>query len=136
MSSTIIPTLRYRNTRQMTDWLCETFGFARHLVIEDGADGVTHAELTLGSGMVMLGQERDDAFGQLQVPPSADRPVTESPYLVVPDVDAVYDRARAAGAEIVMEIRDEDYGGRHFSCRDPEGQLWNFGSYDPWTKQP
>jgi uncharacterized glyoxalase superfamily protein PhnB len=50
----------------------------------------------------------------------------------VPDADEIYRRAKAAGAEIVIEIKDEDYGGRVFSCRDPEGHLWNIGSYDPW----
>src|SRR4249920_3684601 len=46
----------------------------------------------------------------------------------VPDADTVYRRAKAARAEIVVEIKDEDYGGRVFSCRDPEGHLWNI----PW----
>ena len=54
-------------------------------------------------------------------------------HLVVRDADQVYRQAKAAGAEIVIEIKDEDYGGRVFSCRDPEGHLWNVGSYDPWN---
>ena len=58
---------------------------------------------------------------------------TQSPYIIVEDVDAHYARAVAAGAEIVMDIKDEDYGGRGYSCRDPEGHVWNFGSYDPWA---
>jgi len=48
------------------------------------------------------------------------------------DADVLYQRAKASGAEIVMDIKDEDYGGRGFSCRAPEGHLWNFGTYDPW----
>src|SRR5262245_54668997 len=59
---------------------------------------------------------------------------TQSPHLVVADADAIYHRAVAAGAEIVIEIKDEDYGGRGFCCRDPEGHLWNVGTYDPWKK--
>ncbi len=133
MSSTVIPTLRYRNAPQMIDWLCETFGFARHFVVEDGSGGIAHAQLTLGAGMIMLGTARDDAFGQLQGTPAGLGGTTQSPYVVVADADAVFAKAKAAGAEIVMPIRDEDYGGRHFSCRDPEGHLWNFGSYDPWV---
>ena len=133
MSSTVIPTLRYRNAPQMIDWLCETFGFARHLVVEDGSGGTAHAQLTLGAGMIMLGTARDDAFGQLQGTPAGLGGTTQSPYVVVADADAVYVKAKAAGAEIVMPIRDEDYGGRHFSCRDPESHLCNFGSYDPWS---
>jgi uncharacterized glyoxalase superfamily protein PhnB len=116
----------------MIDWLCEVFGFARHAVYEDGHGGIAHAQLTLGPGMIMLGSMRDDEFGRLPSTPASLGATTQSPYLVVPDADEVYRRAKAAGADIVMEIRDEDYGGRGFSCRDPEGHLWNVGSYDPW----
>ena len=58
---------------------------------------------------------------------------TQSAYVIVEDADAHYARAKAAGAEIVVEIEDQDYGGRLYSCRDPEGHLWNFGTYDPWA---
>jgi uncharacterized glyoxalase superfamily protein PhnB len=135
MSSTVVPTLRYRDAHRMIGWLCEVFGFARHAVYEDGQGGIAHAQLTLGSGMIMLGSARDDEFGRLQATPTALGGTTQSPYLVVSDADEVYRRAKAAGAEIVIEIKDEDYGGRGFSCRDPEGHLWNIGTYDPW-KEP
>ena len=132
MSSTVVPTLRYRDAHRMIGWLCEVFGFARHAVYEDGQGGIAHAQLTLGSGMIMLGSARDDEFGRLQSTPAALGGTTQSPYLVVSNADEVYRRAKAARAEIVIEIKDEDYGGRGFSCRDPEGHLWNVGSYDPW----
>jgi uncharacterized glyoxalase superfamily protein PhnB len=135
MSSTVVPTLRYRDAHRMIGWLCDVFGFARHAVYEDGQGGVAHAQLTLGSGMIMLGSARDDEFGRLQSTPSALGGTTQSPYIVVSDADEVYRRAKMAEAEIVMEIKDEDYGGRVFSCRDPEGHLWNIGTYDPW-KEP
>ena len=57
---------------------------------------------------------------------------TQSSYVVVNDADAVYASAKAGGAKIVIDIKDEDYGGRGFSCFDMEGHLWNFGTYDPW----
>jgi uncharacterized glyoxalase superfamily protein PhnB len=84
--------------------------------------------------MIMLGSVRagDDPFGRIQQTPGALGGTTQSPYLVVPDADDVYRRARAAGAKIVINIKDEDYGGRGFSCLDPEGHLWNIGTYDPW----
>lgn len=132
MSSTVIPCLRYRDAPRMIDWLCEALGFDRHAVYEDGNGDIAHAQLKLGSGMVMLGSARDDAFGCLQATPDALGGTTQSPYLVVPDADAAYRRAKAAGAEIVMEIEDKDYGGRGFSCRDPERHLWSIGSYNPW----
>lgn len=128
----VIPTMRYEDAPKMIDWLCNAFGFARHLVVEDGDGGVAHAQLTRGNGMIMLGTARDDSFGALQSTARALGGVSQSPYIIVDDVDAVCERARTAGAEITMEPKDEDYGGRAFSCRDPEGQLWNFGSYDPW----
>jgi len=114
--------------------LCKAFGFERRLVVEDGKGGIAHAQLTLGPGMIMLvtAWGDDDPFGRLQSTPAALGGTTQSPYLVVRDADEAYRRAKAAGAEIVIEIKDEDYGGRGFSCRDPEGHLWNVGSYDPW----
>jgi uncharacterized glyoxalase superfamily protein PhnB len=133
MSGNIIPTLRYADAPRMIGWLCDTFGFGRHMVVEDGQGGIAHAQLTLGNGMIMLGSARDDPFGKVQRTPGALGGTTQSPYIVVPDADLVYRSARSAGAEIVVEIKDEDYGGRGFSCRDPEGHLWNFGTYDPWN---
>lgn len=130
MSSTIIPCLRYADAKAMIDWLCDTFGFTAHLVVPDESGGITHAQLTLGGGMIMLGSARDSAYDRELGSPAGG---SESPYVVVPDADAIYAKAKAAGATIVMEIADQDYGGRLFSCRDPEGYLWNIGSYDPWA---
>lgn len=132
MTANIIPTMRYRDAPKMIDWLCEAFGFERHLIVEDGAGGIAHAQLTLGGGMIMLGSVCADAFGTLQTSPADLGGTTQSPYIVVADADEVYAHAKSQGAEIVYDIRDEDYGGRGFSCRDPEGHLWNFGTYDPW----
>jgi uncharacterized glyoxalase superfamily protein PhnB len=131
--SNIIPTMRYHDAPAAIQWLCEAFGFERHLVVpgEDGA--IAHAQLTLGSGMIMLGSARDDDFGCLLKTARQAGANTQSPYIVVEEIDEHYQRAKARGAEIVMEIADQDYGGRLYSARDPEGYLWNFGSYDPWA---
>jgi uncharacterized glyoxalase superfamily protein PhnB len=132
----IIPTMRYRDASAAIEWLGKAFGFDKHLVVEGDAGAIAHAQLVLGGGMIMLGSARDDAFGQVQQPPGDPQSVvTQSAYLIVDDADAVYQRAVAAGAVIVSDIKDEDYGGRGFSCRDPEGQLWNFGTYDPWAEE-
>jgi uncharacterized glyoxalase superfamily protein PhnB len=134
MSSIIIPCLGYRDAPRMITWLCDSFGFKRHAVYEDGKGGILHAELTFGAGMIMLGSEgsSSEEFGRLQKIPAILGGTTQSPYVVVPDADEIYRRAKENGAEIVIEIKDESYGGRGFSCRDPEGHLWNFGTYDPW----
>nr|WP_300309201.1 VOC family protein [Halomonas sp.] len=133
MSSRIIPTLRYQDAASATEWLCKAFGFERHLVVTDDDGQVEHAQLTLNGDMIMLGPVRDGPFDELQKTPGAVGGVgTQSPYIVVDDVDAHYRRAVDAGAEVMMEPEDQGYGGRLYSCRDPEGHLWNFGSYDPW----
>lgn len=134
MSSVIIPTLKYEDAPAAIEWLCRAFGFEKHLVAP-GEDGlINHAQLTFKNGMIMLGSVRDSEFDQLQKTPRAVGGAgTQSPYIVVEDVDAHCAVARAAGAEIVMEPVDEDYGGRLYACRDPEGHLWNFGTYDPWA---
>lgn len=133
MTISIIPTMRYANATRMIDWLCDAFGFERHAVYEDGEGGIAHAQLTFGSGMIMLADDTDGEFSQYQSTPQSLGGTTQSAYLVVADVDAVCERARAAGARIVIGPRDEDYGGRGFVCIDPEGQVWSFGSYDPWA---
>lgn len=127
----IIPTLKYRNALQMIDWLGRAFGFEKHAVYADG-DVVHHAQLVLGQGMIMLGSAGSSDFDELLKPAAPGKPVTQSVYVIVPDADAHHARAVAAGAEIVRPLADADYGGRGYSCRDPEGQVWNFGTYDPW----
>ncbi len=133
---TIIPTLRYKNARAAIDWLKSAFGFEEKLVVPGEGDTIAHAQLTLGNGMIMLGSSSDDDFGCLQQPPSSlTGPVFQSPYIIVSDIENHYEHARAAGANIAMPLKAEDYGGKGYSCWDAEGHLWNFGSYDPWTDQ-
>jgi uncharacterized glyoxalase superfamily protein PhnB len=84
--------------------------------------------------MVMLGSVVESEYGaRIRQPDEIGGFETQSAYLVVSDADEVYARAKAAGAEIIIEIKDEDYGGRGFSCKDLEGHLWNIGTYDPWS---
>jgi uncharacterized glyoxalase superfamily protein PhnB len=128
----IIPALRYREAAAAIDWLCAVFGFARKMVVPGESGRVAHAELTLGNGMIMLGDVETE-YGRLVAAPSKGEPVTQGIYVVVDDVDAHYARARQAGAEIVIDIKTQDYGGRDYTARDPEGHVWTFGCYDPWA---
>ena len=131
--STIIPALRYRDAPSAIEWLCQAFGFRKQLVVPNEDGTIAHAQLTLGSGMVMLGSAVDSEFGRLiKQPDGGDGAETQSPYIIVSDADVVYERVKAQGGRIVLDIKDEDYGGRGFSCLDPEGHLWNVGSYNPW----
>jgi uncharacterized glyoxalase superfamily protein PhnB len=132
---TIIPCLRYRDAPAAIEWLSETFGFEKQLVVPNEDGSIAHAQLSLGNGMIMLGSvlNADTELGLLmKQPDEIGGAETQCSYMIVSDADAVYARARAAGAQIVIEIKDEDYGGRGFSCRDLEGHIWNIGTYDPW----
>jgi len=131
--STIIPCLRYRDAHAAIDWLQRAFGFTAQAVYADG-DIVMHAQLVFGGGMIMLGSaERDSAWSQHSAhPDEVGGRQTQSACVIVHDVDAHHARAVAAGARIVIDIADQDYGGRGYACADPEGYLWWFGSYDPW----
>ena len=133
MAKSAIPSLRYKDANAAIEWLCEAFGFQKHLVVPAEGGGVGHAQLVWGETMVMLSSMRDDEFGALLASAQDAGGSTQSTYFVVDAIDAHYEQAVAAGAEIVMAIRDEDYGGRVYSAKDPEGNLWNFGSYDPWA---
>lgn len=129
----IVPSLRYQDAPAAIEFLYEVFGFARRLVVPGPEGTIRHAQLTLGDGMIMLGSAQNRDFGPHVKTPHEVGANTQSAYVIVPEIDAHYERAKAAGAEIVMEIEDMDYGGRLYSALDPEGNLWHFGSYDPWA---
>jgi uncharacterized glyoxalase superfamily protein PhnB len=132
---TIIPTLRYRDAVAAIDWLCDAFGFERHMVVPGENGTIGHAQLTCGRGMIMLGSAYDDDLGKLQKTPSEVGGLnTQSPYIVVPDADARYDRTKASGAKIMIDIEDASYGGRGYSCSDLESNLRHFGTYGPWAE--
>ena len=132
--STVMPAMRYRDANAAIDWLCNVLGFEKHAVYPGPGNTVGHAELTLGGGMIMLGSERDDAYGRgFKSPRDAGDVETRSAYVVVKDVDEVYARAKAAGGRIVREIQNTDYGSREFTVKDPEGHSWSVGTYDPWA---
>ncbi|WP_199098676.1 VOC family protein [Dyella sp. ASV21] len=132
--STVIPGMRYRHAHAAIDWLCKTFGFTAHAVYDDDQGGVAHAQLTYGSGMIMLGSVRDDAHSKrMAQPDETGGRSTQSVYVVVKDCRAHYEQAKAAGAVIEDDYSEKDYGGAGYSCRDLEGHLWSFGSYDPWA---
>jgi uncharacterized glyoxalase superfamily protein PhnB len=121
----------------MIDWLCRAFGFEKQAVYA-GADGVVmHSQLTFGNGMIMVGSvvNGSPASKLLKQPDEIGGAETQAPYLVVSDIDAIYASARKAGATIVIELEEKDYGGKAFSCTDPEGHVWHVGTYDPWESQ-
>lgn len=132
--SSIIPSARYRDAYAAIEWLCNVFGFAKKAVYGDG-EVVHHGELTLGQGMFMIGSEGkhggefDRAMTSLAETGGRE---TVGLCVIVEDCAAVYERAKAAGAEIVQELNKPEYGGEAFACKDLEGHIWWVGSYNPW----
>jgi uncharacterized glyoxalase superfamily protein PhnB len=119
------PALRYRDAPAAIDFLIDAFGFqllVRYPGPEEGS--VAHAELRWpGGGGIMLGSVRPDS-SIAELPPG-----TGSIYIAAEDIDGLYKRSLATGATVVREIREEEYGSRGFTVRDPEGVHWSFGTY-------
>ena len=121
----IYPVLKYSDAPAAIDFLERAFGFQRHAVHEGDAGAIVHGELRFGDQVVMVSSA------------GADNPIYDqglgrtTVYVAVDEVDALHDTAKAAGAEIVLAPTDQDYGSRDFSARDPEGNIWSFGTYRP-----
>lgn len=133
----IIPNLLYEDAPAAIDFLCKAFGFEKRAVFADDRDSriIQHAQLVLDGNMIMLstyGKSDYTALAGLKTVRLAGGN-TQIPYIVIDDVDAHAARARAAGADIFMEPTAQDYGGSNYSARDPEGNVWSFGNYDPWA---
>ena len=134
--ASVIPTVRYRDVGAAVEWLHEAFGLEPHRLVKDSRGAVLYGELTFGGGMVMVAPIQDSPLGKLMVQPDEIGGVeTQICYLFVEDARAHNARAREAGADIVLDIEAETNGGRGYSCRDLEGHIWNFGTYDPWVQQ-
>jgi uncharacterized glyoxalase superfamily protein PhnB len=131
--SAVIPGLRYKDAHAMIAWLERAFGFVRHAVYDGPENTVMHAELTFGTGMIMIGSDSNAGWREHAIHPQAtDGRVTTSLSLIVEDCRPIYASAKAAGATVVRELAEMEYGGRSFLVRDPEGYLWSVGEYDPW----
>lgn len=124
---TVWPVLTYRDAPAAIAFLTKAFGFEERAVYtrDDDASVVEHAQLRWADGGgIMLGTagKDDSPFGRRT-------PGNDSVYVVCTDPDALFERATGAGAEVVRGLVDEDYGSRGFTVRDPEGNLWSFGTY-------
>ena len=126
----LFPTMRCADAQAMIRWLIDVLGFRERVVYRSG-DVIHHAELMLGSSILMLGQDRDDEFGKRV----GSGRKTDSLYVAVEEIDALFAKVKASGTAIERELYNTDYGSRDFSCRDPEGNLWSFGTYWPKTNE-
>ncbi|HUK86877.1 MAG TPA: VOC family protein [Terriglobales bacterium] len=136
--STVIPGLRYRNAPAMIEWLCRVFGFEKQLVVPGPEGVVLHSQLTFGNGMIMIGSVASGtaASNLLKQPDEVGGAETQASYLLVTDIEAIYARAQAAGARMLIELEDKGFGGKGFCCADPEGHIWHVGTFDPWAPHP
>jgi uncharacterized glyoxalase superfamily protein PhnB len=119
--------MRFRDAPAAITFLENAFGFQQRVVYPNPDGTIAHAELSFGTSILMLGSDKDDLYGE--------RAGRGWLYVAVDDPDAHCARARAAGAEIVTELHDTDYGSRDYAARDPEGNFWSFGTYRPSTDQ-
>jgi uncharacterized glyoxalase superfamily protein PhnB len=129
---TLVPALRYRDPDTAIPWLIQAFGFEQHSIVlgEDGK--AAYAQLMHRGSLIIVGPVRDSELDRLmKQPDEIGGAETQSCYLVVEDADSHYVRARAAGAKILLKLKNDDNGGRGYTCADPEGHVWNFGTFDP-----
>jgi uncharacterized glyoxalase superfamily protein PhnB len=118
--------LCYRDPKAALKWLEAAFGFEMAMLIEDADGNLAHAEMKFGDSLVMIGSEWTQ---QHRSPASIDGLNTQTVHIhLEDDVDAHCERARAAGAEILMEPADQFYGDRTYRCRDLEGHFWTVGA--------
>jgi uncharacterized glyoxalase superfamily protein PhnB len=118
--------LCYRDPKAALKFLEAAFGFELVMLIEDNDGNLVHAEMSFGDSVVMIGNEWT---AQHKSPASIDGFNTQSVHIHLEgDVDAHCERARAAGAKILMEPADQFYGDRTYRCRDPEGHFWTVGA--------
>ena len=123
MAPSIYPVLRFADADLALSFLRDAFGFDEVSVHRDDQGTIVHALMAWQGDLFMFSGSKGagDAF---DLGPSV-------VYVAVDDPDAHHDRAVAAGVEFVMELTDQDYGSREYAARDPEGNVWCFGTYRP-----
>lgn len=122
------PTLVYDAPIAALEWLVRAFDF-KVLADHRAPDGsLAHAELSYGSGVIFLGAAKPDRGW---AGPRDLAGLSQCVYVGLDDPDARCERSRAAGAEIIQEPRDTEYGSREYGAKDLEGHLWYFGTYRP-----
>ena len=125
------PVLRYRNPGAAARWLCDAFGFREHESAQESDHHVKYILLRLGDSGVLVRPVSNSVFDDLMVEPSAvGGGNTHVLYLPIPDAELHCERAKAAGAKVELEPQGDGLGGRFYTCRDPEGHLWSFGTKD------
>lgn len=122
MATTINPVVHYRDLGAGARFLVEAFGFVQHAVHKADDGSIQYVELSLNAAPLGLGRYTEGSM--FDTGPAV-------VYISLDEVDSMHERARAAGAEILMTPTDQDYGSRDFVAKDAEGNVWCFGTYQP-----
>jgi uncharacterized glyoxalase superfamily protein PhnB len=120
MPQTVFPCITFKDAKASVAWLEQALGAEPLAVHEDDDGRVVHAEIRIGESLIMAGDERAGA--------TATPAGVSVVYVVVPDADAAYERAKAAGAQVTDPV-DRDYGSRDVTVTDPDGNRWALGTY-------
>jgi uncharacterized glyoxalase superfamily protein PhnB len=118
--ATVVPILVYEDVGKAIDWLCGTFGFKERLRAAAPGGSLTHAQLHIAEGAVILGRQ-----GAEFRPPRANE-VSQYVHVHVEDVDAHFERTRQCGARILKSPADMPFGERQYTVEDPGGHRWTF----------
>ncbi|HLG12118.1 MAG TPA: VOC family protein [Dehalococcoidia bacterium] len=125
----LFPVVGYKDTEAAIRFLKDAFGIEERMLVRNEDGSIGHSELGIGYGVIMpthSNQPGDNPWAQIDF----------GVYVCVDDPAAHYERAKAAGAEIVRDLKAEDYGASTYSARDCEGNLWSFGDYRPEGSRP
>ena len=129
--------MRYRDLTGSVDWLRKAFGFEEHQTVKGEDGSVLYSVLLYKNALIMVGPVHATGFdGLMKQPDEIGGAETQSCYIVIDDPVTHLARAKTAGANILFDLKTYDHGGRGYSCRDVEGHIWSFGTYDPWKVKP
>ena len=130
-TAVIYPALSYRDAPAAIRFLCDAFGFETLMEVPNTDGTIAHAEMSLGGAVIMLSSEKPEMGWSSPLGLPA---VNQTLYVAIDNPDEHYSRAKAAGAEIVREPQNTDYGSRDYGSKDLEGHHWWFGTYRPTGK--
>ncbi len=143
----VLPFIRCRDPARSIEWLCRALGFETDYVARRDDGSIVFAHLRFGDSLIMVTPATDavavpaidtvaaERNALITLPAEIEHGETQSSYFVVDDIEAHYRNAKEAGADIVLEIKTYQHGGCCYSCRDPDGHVWTFGTYGSWREQ-
>jgi uncharacterized glyoxalase superfamily protein PhnB len=133
----VVPMISYENVGTAAEWLCRAFGFRERLRYTAADGSLSHIQLELEDGLIMLGNPDGRYVSPKRHAESCEvvRSIYDTPYvsdglhIYVDDVAAHHEQARRAGATFLSDLEDTPFGDRHYRVEDPEGHRWMFAEH-------